>query len=286
VGHVREPDAARPYTPDRRDDRLRKPVQYLRRWVVLPAFVVTLAGLAIIVVGDFSHAEALGGLLAGGGTATLVAELTVLRDRAAADAAQRRLENELVRVQMGAVFPKYRVAGELAAVVTQCAFGEEAPPPQALARFRELCDALDLGDRFAHAIPPAGPGREKQAPELYEKIRQVLIDRHSVDVAAVFAFIFMTGVVTGGTGNLHPEIYIGLSERLIETIQPFRPEPWVEIYLSVNLSRWHRRQVSTEALKDQLDDLSFYLMNYGSTDPRVLACEARMRTVAQDSERD
>lgn len=249
-----------------------KPLHYLRLGSVLVAALLVVLGLATSLGDLFAHADAVGGVIAGAGGGVLLTELTSVKDRAKAAAEARSLTQALTRLQAAAVFARFRTAAELGAVATQSLMGSDSPSPDLVSRFTELCQALDLGTSFAVKLPPAGVDRELQGYDLYKQIKQALVDRHGESVSTAFAFVYVGGLITGGSGSVDPVLAGKLRDTLFDL-----PEEWLKEDVNRLSHQWEEGRVTTAELAQQLNDVYFWLMNYGSRRPEILGIECQIR---------
>jgi hypothetical protein len=136
-----------------------------------------------------------------------------------------------------------------------------------------LCDALGLSPEFALLVSALEPGSEREADgiALYRRLRRAVADRHGDTVAGVFAFVFSTGIVTGGSGSVIPEL-----APVVEATLRDLPEEWLRTDVSRLLEKWVSGAITTDSLRVILSDVSSWLMNYGSQDPRVQEMRVRI----------
>lgn len=252
---------------------------YLRPSNLLLAIILIVIGVSILVGASSVNAKTIGGLVAGAGAGALLTELMSIQERVRASLEAERQKATMDRMEVTAIFGRFRTAAEYGALATQCLFGPNLPPPDATSRFDALSEALGVRSA-ASPIPLAGPDREIEGYALYKQIRQALQDRHGESVAAAFAFVYVGGIITGEGATADSK----LANRLRNTLFDM-PDEWLKVYVDRILSSWERGESSTPELKAQLENVNFWLMNYGSRRPEVLETEAALRSSAYQANR-
>ena len=251
-------------------------LRFLRPARLVTSGLILAAGLLVLSVGSFRDAAAVGGAIGGVGAGALLTELIAVGDRPLAAERARAETLAFERLGATAIFARFRTAAELGAVATRCLFGTEEPLPAYRSRFSDLCEALDLSRQIQQGIPPAGHERELEGYDRYKTIRRALVDRHGETVAGVFAFVFTSGILVGGSTPPDEEDRRGMSEKVRDTLFDL-PDGWLRVSVAQMLGAWEQGKCSTLDLASHLNGVTFWLENYGSQRQVVQDVEQALR---------